>query len=111
MSMQETAADLSAAMAIVSAHWDIPIPAGVIATGEISLTGEILPVTHVLARIKEAQRMHFTVFLLPEGNREEVEAWLSAQKDKGTFHPVYVSQLADAVSWMKQKKGKNQDIR
>lgn len=108
--VQETAADLSAAMAIVSAHWDIPVPPGVIAAGEISLTGEILPVTHVLARIKEAQRMHFTVFLLPEGNREEVEAWLSTQKDKETCHPVYVSQLSEAVSWMKQKKVTNQNI-
>ena len=52
--VQETAADLSAAMAIVSAHWDIPVPPGVIAAEEIE-PDEILPVTHVLAGIKSTE--------------------------------------------------------
>ncbi len=39
--VQETAADLATAMAIVSSQWDISIPSHIIALGEISLTGEI----------------------------------------------------------------------
>ena len=49
--VQETAADLATAMAIVSSQWDISIPSHIIALGEISLTGEILPVSHITTTV------------------------------------------------------------
>jgi DNA repair protein RadA/Sms len=100
--VNEPAADLPAALAIVSAERDVPVPAGTISMGEISLTGEILPVSHVLQRIREARRMQFHTYIIPEGNRREIEkAEDPALKD---CHFIFVSRLSDVVRLIKQKK-------
>ena len=43
------------------------------ALGEIGLTGEILPVSKLSLRLKEAVKMNFTEFVLPARNQEEAE--------------------------------------
>ena len=70
--VKETAADLAVAMALISIKCDVPVPAGVMALGEIGLTGEIMPVSHIGIRLKEAVKMKFNQFILPERNKKEV---------------------------------------
>ncbi len=54
--VSEPAVDLPLALALVSALRDIAPPAGLAAFGEIGLTGHVRPVSHTVARIKEAKR-------------------------------------------------------
>ena len=65
--VRETAADLGIALALVSVKKDIPLPGGLMALGEIGLTGEVMPVSKIGPRLKEAVKMKFDRFLLPEG--------------------------------------------
>jgi DNA repair protein RadA/Sms len=55
--IQEPAADLAAAAALVSSLADAPLPADAVYFGEISLSGAIRPVAQAAARLKEAQKL------------------------------------------------------
>ena len=58
--LTEPAADLAIALAILSAATDTPLPHTLAAFGEISLAGEIRPVSASTQRFGEATRMGFT---------------------------------------------------
>jgi DNA repair protein RadA/Sms len=70
--------DLAAAVAIASSAANVPIPAGLIAIGEVGLAGDIRNVTGIGRRLAEAERLGFTEALvapgtkrtLPDGNRK-----------------------------------------
>ena len=61
----EPATDAAIALALASAAADLPLAPGVIAVGEVSLTGELRPVTGLQRRLNEAARLGFTVALVP----------------------------------------------
>jgi DNA repair protein RadA/Sms len=58
--IHEPAADLAIALALASAARDKPLPSGLLATGEISLAGEIRAVTASENRTNEAKRLGFS---------------------------------------------------
>ncbi len=62
----EPAADLALALAIASAARDRALPAGMIALGEVGLSGEIRRVGGTGRRLAEAARQGYTVALVPE---------------------------------------------
>ncbi len=64
--IDEPAADLSVALALLSGITDRVLPPNLIAFGEIGLSGEIRAVTHVDYRVKEAARLGFSAIMLPE---------------------------------------------
>lgn len=66
MRLDEPAADLAVAMALVSGLRDIPIDQNTIAFGEIGLSGEIRTVPRAQSRIIEAARLGFTKCILPK---------------------------------------------
>ena len=55
----EPAADLAVAAALVSALTETPIPADTVVFGEIALSGDVRPVGHTEARLKEAAKLGF----------------------------------------------------
>jgi len=61
--IHEPGADLAIALAIASAAKNIALPPTTIAIGEISLAGEIRPVTQANQRSLEAKRLGFEVVL------------------------------------------------
>lgn len=61
----EPAVDLALALAVASSERDRPLPAGVIAIGEVGLAGEIRQVARLGDRLAEAQRLGFTEALVP----------------------------------------------
>lgn len=63
--LDEPASDLPIALALVSGLRDKPIPAGLLAIGEIGLGGEVRSVIRLEDRIREAQRLGFTKCLVP----------------------------------------------
>jgi len=65
LKLDDTAADLSVAMALYSSLTDKVIDSKTIAFGEIGLGGELRTVTHAAQRIAEAERMGFEKVILP----------------------------------------------
>ncbi|MEB3197167.1 MAG: DNA repair protein RadA [Candidatus Sericytochromatia bacterium] len=64
----EPAADLAVALAIASSLRDVPLPADLVALGEIGLNGEIRAVSGLEARLKEAAKLGFKTALVPKHN-------------------------------------------
>ncbi len=71
LKINEPAADLTAALALLSAMLDKPLPTGLISFGEIGLTGELRPVARTEARLKEAEKLGFQKSVLPKGKQGE----------------------------------------
>lgn len=65
--VQDPAADLAVAAALVSALSERPVPAGAVVFGEVALSGEVRPVAHAPLRLKEAAKLGFDRALLPPG--------------------------------------------
>lgn len=63
--LDEPAGDLAVALALVSSLKDKPINDKSIVFGEIGLAGELRSVTHIEARISEANRLGFQKCILP----------------------------------------------
>ncbi len=64
--LDEPAADLPVALALISGLKDTPMDEGVVAFGEIGLAGELRSVSGAEQRIAEAARLGFTKIIVPE---------------------------------------------
>ena len=67
--IDDPAIDLAVAMSILSSNNDEPIKASWAFAGELGLTGEVRPVTHIEQRISEAQRLGFEVIFVSKHNK------------------------------------------
>ena len=63
--IQEPAADLAVAAALVSSLSGVPLPAENVYFGEVGLSGAMRPVARADARIKEAERLGFERAVMP----------------------------------------------
>jgi len=64
--VKDPALDLAAALAVASSLANVPMPARSVALGEIGLGGEVRPVAHMESRMREAKRLGFDNFYVPE---------------------------------------------
>lgn len=62
----ESAIDLALAVALYSARTDIPAPGGTALIGELSLAGEVRPVSRLKARVKASIGLGFSSVVAPE---------------------------------------------
>jgi len=69
--IQEPAADLAAAAALVSSLVNAPLAADAVFFGEISLSGAVRPVAQTAARLREAAKLGFNRAILPEAGRTD----------------------------------------
>jgi len=65
--ISEPAADLPLALALASARRDAALPAALASFGEIGLAGELRPVAHSGARVREAARLGLTMVAAASG--------------------------------------------
>src|SRR6188474_2326817 len=68
--INEPAADVAAAAALVSSLARASLPADAVYFGEVSLSGAVRPVAQAAARLKEAAKLGFTRAFAPESARE-----------------------------------------
>ena len=66
--VDEPAADLAIAAAVVSSMRNQPVSSDVVLFGELGLAGEVRASTHAELRVREAQQMGFKRCLMPSGN-------------------------------------------
>jgi len=88
--VQEPAVDLALALAIVSSHRDKPLPADLVAFGEIGLSGELRSVAQLERRLSEAERLGFRRCLLPEAS-------LRRQRPRSAIELLPASTLREAI--------------
>jgi DNA repair protein RadA/Sms len=72
MRIQEPAADLAAAAALISSLTNAPLPADAVYFGEVSLSGAVRPVAQSAARLKEAAKLGFNRAVLPDAARADI---------------------------------------
>jgi DNA repair protein RadA/Sms len=87
----EPAADLAVVLAIVSSLRNQPLPAKLVAFGEVGLAGEVRPVQRGQERLKEAAKLGFTRALVPRANAPK-------QKSLEGIELIAVERLEQAVA-------------
>ncbi len=98
--LDEPAGDLAVALALYSALMDKPIPETVIAFGEIGLGGELRAVSNAAQRIQEAERLGFTLCILPK------QTLRTLQKDRFAIQLEGVSNLREAFAVLEKHSKK-----
>lgn len=94
MRINEPAADLAAAAALISSALDKPLPKGCVVFGEIGLSGEVRAVGRAEARLREAAKLGFERALAPP----------QAKGKKPNVTLTVVETLANAVDRIAQNK-------
>ena len=94
LKLDEPAADLSVALALVSSLRDVPIDDRTICFGEIGLSGEIRSVSRVESRVKEAARLGFTKCILPYSCKKVL-------KGTNDIELIFVKSLGEALEYVR----------
>ena len=71
--LDEPAADLAVAIALVSSFREVPVPELMIAFGEVGLAGEVRAVDMARARVAEAAKFGFERCILPKNVADDVD--------------------------------------
>ncbi len=69
LKVQDPAADVAVAAALISSLTKRPLPSDMVMMGEISLSGDIRPVTHLGPRLKEAEKLGFGRAVVPKSQK------------------------------------------
>lgn len=70
LKINEPALDLGIILVVASSFKNISIPKGIIAIGEVGLTGEVRTINMIEKRLKEAERLGFKKCIIPENNKK-----------------------------------------
>lgn len=68
LQVEEPAADLGVAAAVVASYRDLTLPAGTVLIGELGLGGQLRPVGQLELRLQEAARLGFRRAVVPRGS-------------------------------------------
>lgn len=71
--LDEPGADLPVILAVASSYRDKPIADGLVAIGEVGLTGEIRSVSNMSQRLSEVARLGFQKVIIPKSGSEKLE--------------------------------------
>ncbi len=72
--VNDPALDLAVVAAILSSNMDMPISNGTCFAGEVGLSGEIRPISHIEKRISEAEKLGMSKILVPKNNLKGIHA-------------------------------------
>ncbi len=73
LSIDEPALDMAICISIISSYREVKVPSSTAVLGEVGLSGEVRPVSNILARVKELQSMGLKKIIIPKGNTKEIE--------------------------------------
>lgn len=85
LKIEEPAADLAVAAALLSSNGHQEVPAKICFFGEVGLTGEIRAVNFAEKRILEAQRLGFEKFVIPASCKKQISELPSAVLSRVSF--------------------------
>ena len=87
MKVNDVSAELALAMALFSAGCNVKLPEKTVCFGELSLAGEVRPVSYAEKRLKAASEMGFVKAIVP-----------SSVKDDPKLHLVRISKVSDIIN-------------
>ncbi|MFA5021382.1 MAG: magnesium chelatase domain-containing protein, partial [Patescibacteria group bacterium] len=90
LKIKDTAADLAAVLAVISAEKDWPLGGKTMILGEVGLAGEIRSLPQLDRRIKEGEKLGFEKFIVPAAKN------ISGKKIQA------VKNLAEAIDLIKK---------
>lgn len=93
MRLDDPSADLGIVYALVSSFRNKPVDEGLVAFGEVGLSGEVRGVSSAEQRVNEAKKMGFTTCILPKSNLDNIK------KTEG-IKVIGVSNLVQALEYM-----------
>ena len=95
LEVEEPAADLGVAAAVVASYRDLIVPPGTVLIGELGLGGQLRPVSQLELRLGETARLGFTRAVVPRGSGlAPVAAGLGLQLlEAGTIAEALVAAL------------------
>lgn len=97
--ISEPAADMAVAAALLSALYDVPLPDKAVLFGEIGLSGEVRSVSRTDARLKESEKLGFSIAYTPASQLKDLTLKIK---------PVETVQgLASQLFEFTRKMGKN----
>jgi DNA repair protein RadA/Sms len=70
----EPAIDLAIVLAITSSFRNKPLDTGLVAIGEVGLSGEIRSISQIDKRVMEAKGLGFTTCVVPSSNKSSLES-------------------------------------
>jgi DNA repair protein RadA/Sms len=94
----EPAADLAVAAALVSALTETPMSANTVVFGEIALSGDVRPVGHTEARLKEAAKLGFSEAWMPVRRSKTAARSRGAEAGLATVAIRHLSELVTQLS-------------
>jgi DNA repair protein RadA/Sms len=74
LEVDEPGADLGIFSAILSSFRNRPLPAHMVLMGELSLSGDVRPISQASLRVRESATMGFSKCILPAGNLPLMES-------------------------------------
>ncbi|NBV06545.1 MAG: DNA repair protein RadA [Proteobacteria bacterium] len=101
LKIEETAADLAVACALISAARDIALPSSTIAIGEVGLSGEVRMVSNLEGRLKEAAKLGFKNCLIPKAN-EKNKNFLALKKSLPELDLQMIGHIRDLAKFFKK---------
>ncbi|MEI7606503.1 MAG: DNA repair protein RadA [Rhodospirillaceae bacterium] len=96
--INEPAADLAVAAALISSLTGVPVPADAVLFGEIGLAGEVRAVSHTDLRLKEAAKLGFASALVPKRS--------GRSKGDDAIRLIEFSELGDLLPLFQDKRPK-----
>ena len=87
----DPAIDLSVIAAVLSSNVDTGIPRDICFTGEVGLSGEVRPVSRIVQRIAEADKLGFRKIIIPKANMNGLDP------EKFKIHIVPVRKVEEAL--------------
>ena len=89
----EPAADLAVMLAVCSSLKNSPLPSKALVFGEVGLAGEVRPVQRGQERIREAAKLGFDTFLIPNMNKPK--------QVQENINIVPVDRVDEAIGWLR----------
>ena len=109
LKISEPAADLAVAAALISALTDEALPHGTIFCGEIGLSGEIRGVSHLDARLKEAEKLGFKMAYIPAQGSKSTSKTPSKMQAKMHLHKLKTLAELAALFTLKPSRRKQEN--
>jgi DNA repair protein RadA/Sms len=98
--INEPAADLAVALALISAAKDVILPKNAAIMGEIGLSGEVRMVSHIDSRLKEAVKLGFENLILPSAI-QKLKNWPKIKKDLGDIKIHFIGHIRDTIKFFR----------
>lgn len=95
LKVAEPSIDLAIVLAVVSSFRNKALPRGLVAFGEVGLSGEVRAVSQAAQRVAEAEKLGFSICLMPKGNMGDFRA-----ERTGKMKVIGVATVMDALEYV-----------